>query len=67
MSLYSQFNGINAWDNVANLLPGEKITHYKYSVKELGVDNHGKCKCSAHDITFGGRCLNCGYDPNIVK
>ncbi|KKL23443.1 hypothetical protein LCGC14_2425360, partial [marine sediment metagenome] len=20
--------------------------------------------CIAHDITFGGRCLACGYDPN---
>ena len=20
--------------------------------------------CTAHDITFGGRCLACGYDPN---
>jgi hypothetical protein len=19
--------------------------------------------CAAHHITFGGRCLNCGYDP----
>jgi hypothetical protein len=19
--------------------------------------------CTAHDITFGGACFNCGYDP----
>jgi len=20
--------------------------------------------CSAHSLTYGGRCLNCGWDPN---
>ena len=22
--------------------------------------------CVAHHITFGGRCLNCGYDPQTA-
>ena len=39
------------------------MTHYEYSIKTLGKDEHGQSKCSAHDMTFGGRCLKCGYEP----
>ena len=42
-----------------------KLSHYEFSVKYLGKDHRGQCKCSAHDMTFGGRCLNCGYDPEV--
>jgi len=42
------------------------------SSKEKDMETHAehskKAKvatpCAAQDITFGGRCLNCGYAPN---
>lgn len=23
-------------------------------------------ECSVHHLTFGGRCLNCGYNPEMI-
>ena len=34
-------------------------THAKHSKRTRNAT-----PCTAHDITFGGRCLACGYDPN---
>jgi len=33
------------------------LTHYEHAHKNK-VTN-----CSAHDLTFGGYCLNCGFMP----
>ena len=34
------------------------MTHHEY------LQNHKtSTPCTAHHLTFGGRCLNCGYDP----
>ena len=35
------------------------MTHTEHSTKAKV-----STPCTAHDITFGGRCLNCGYDPS---
>ncbi len=34
------------------------MTHYEYTQKINPPQ-----PCTAAHITFGGRCLNCGYDP----
>lgn len=34
------------------------MTHYEYTTKlKPGIP------CAASHMTFGGHCLNCGYDP----
>lgn len=35
------------------------MTHYEYMKRTNPAP-----LCTPHDLTFGGRCLNCGYDPN---
>ena len=46
------------------------MTHYEMSQAKKA---RGERECSAHDMTFGDRCLNCGYDGengpryNIVR
>jgi hypothetical protein len=37
------------------------MTHFEHSKKVNPVR-----PCSAHHLTFGGRGLNCGYDPAKV-
>ena len=38
-----------------------KLTHWQYlaSTQQLNIAS----QCSVHSTTYGGRCLNCGYDP----
>jgi hypothetical protein len=40
-----------------------RLTHWQFlqSVKHLLSS-----PCTSLDLTFGGRCLNCGHDPNRV-
>lgn len=38
------------------------MTHSQFS-KRARVST----PCSAHMMTFGGRCLNCGYDPQPIE
>ena len=38
------------------------MTHFEYSNEVKLV-----VPCSANHLTFGGKCLNCGYDPNLVQ
>ncbi len=38
------------------------MTHYEHSHKMGKLDS-----CTAHTITFGGRCLVCGYDPQKAE
>lgn len=33
------------------------MTHFEYA-KSKGIET-----CTAHHMTFEGRCLNCDYDP----
>jgi hypothetical protein len=42
---------------------GAPMSHREYSEKVLGETP--PTPCSANTMTFGGRCLNCGYDPEI--
>jgi hypothetical protein len=39
-----------------------RLTHWQYlaSTQQLNAP----VKCSASHGTYGGRCLNCGYDPS---
>jgi hypothetical protein len=38
------------------------MTHKEWSDKQVAAGKVGR-PCTAHDLTFGGRCLNCGYEP----
>jgi hypothetical protein len=38
---------------------GGKVTSHMQHAASAGLAT----PCTAHHITFGGRCLNCGYDP----
>ena len=38
-----------------------KLTHWQYLAATKQLDP--KPICNAMHQTFGGRCLNCGYDP----
>ena len=37
------------------------MTHYEYCKKK--GKHQGSGGCTPHHLTFGGKCLNCGYDP----
>ena len=37
------------------------MTHYEYCKKKK--KDRGYDACTPHHLTFGGKCLNCGYDP----
>lgn len=39
-----------------------KLTHWQYLAATRQLDS---AKCNVHHITFGGKCLNCGHDPNL--
>jgi hypothetical protein len=36
------------------------MTHHEYTEKVKPYP-----PCNASNLTFGGRCLNCGYDPAL--
>lgn len=40
----------------------KKETHLEYSERVLG--KKPPVPCTVWTLTFGGRCLNCGYDPD---
>ncbi len=42
------------------------MTHREYSIKHRGTDSHGNSLCNAHEITFGGKCLGCGWEPDTM-
>lgn len=37
------------------------MTHHQWSKKAKPAT-----PCTCHHLTYGGRCLNCGYDPNSL-
>lgn len=40
------------------------MTHYEFTLKFN--EKPGRIACNASHMTFGGRCLNCGYEPSLV-
>lgn len=44
-----------------NQQPGE--THYRFIMRVVAKGDPRNITCSAGHLTFGGRCMNCGYDP----
>jgi hypothetical protein len=41
------------------------LTHFEYMTAALDGGQLSR-PCTAHDGTFGGRCLNCGWEPREV-
>ena len=39
------------------------MNHVEYSAYSRRKSGRAT-ECAAHYITFGGRCLNCGFDPD---
>ena len=40
------------------------MTHHEYLEKRKAHGQVPTVPCTAQAITFGGRCLNCGYNPD---
>jgi hypothetical protein len=42
------------------------LTHFEYMTAALDGGQLSR-PCTSHDGTFGGRCLNCGWEPKSDK